>query len=80
MLFFISINLWAYELSCKEEEKLIIVRTFEKAFLNFCINYALKNKDKLQAIDLKFLEKYETFGIIKDNSIDFTYQKKSFKP
>ena len=53
---------------------------FEKAFLNFCINYALKNKDKLQAIDLKFLEKYETLGIIKDNSIDFTYQKKSFKP
>ena len=39
-----------------------------------------KNKDKLQAIDLKFLEKYETLGIIKDNSIDFTYQKKSFKP
>ena len=53
---------------------------FEKAFLNFCINYALKNKDKLQDIDLKFLEKYENLGIIKNNCIDFIYQKNAFKP
>ena len=53
---------------------------FEKTFLNFCINYALNNKDKLQNTDLKFLEKYEELGIIKNKAIDFTYQKKKFKP
>jgi hypothetical protein len=46
---------------------------FEKEFMNFCIHFALNNKNKVIPIHLKILENFEKIGIIRDNKIKYDF-------